>query len=64
MPLPCLLHSDNDWSTEVTMKRYVEKILLPFLNEKRADLKLNRSHPALAIFDFLVDKLHLTSIPY
>ena len=36
-------HSDNHWSTEDTMKRYMEKILVPFLNEKRADLKLNKA---------------------
>ena len=45
-------HNDNHWSAEDNIKRYVEKIIVPFLNEKRTALKLNRSHPALAIFDY------------
>ena len=33
------------------MKRYVDKVIVPFLDEKRAALKLDKTHPALAIFD-------------
>ena len=33
------------------MKRYVEKIIVPFLDEKRAALNVNKTHLALAIFD-------------
>ena len=29
-----ILHSENHWSNGVTMERYVEKIIAPFLNEK------------------------------
>lgn len=44
-------HSDNHWSNEITMKRYLEKIVIPFLERKRKALNLSPSHPALAIFD-------------
>ena len=44
-------HSVNHWSNEETMLRYVEKIIVPFLNNKRASLHLNKKHPALCIFD-------------
>ena len=33
------------------MKCYVEKIIVPFLDKKRAALKLDKTRPALAIFD-------------
>ena len=33
------------------MKRYVEKIIVPYLDAMRAALQLSESHPALAIFD-------------
>ena len=46
-----LWHSDNHWSNEETMKWYVEKIVVPYLEAKRVALKLSKSHPPLAIFD-------------
>ena len=46
-----LWHRDNHWSNEETMKRYVEKIIVPFLDAMKVALQLNKSHPALAIFD-------------
>ena len=33
------------------MKRYIEKILLPYVNRKWEDLKLQPDHPVLTIFD-------------
>ena len=33
------------------MKRYIEKIIIPFVSQKRQSLRLSISHPALAIFD-------------
>ena len=33
------------------MKMYIEKILLPYVNRKREELKLKPDHPALVIFD-------------
>ena len=44
-------HSDNHWSNEETMKWYIEKIVVPFISRKREALKLDKTHPALAVFD-------------
>ena len=44
-------HSENHWSNETTMQRYLERIIIPFVSQKRQFLKLSKSHPALAIFD-------------
>ena len=44
-------HSENHWSNEETMKRYLFKVVVPFLDAKRKELNLVSSHPALAIFD-------------
>ena len=33
------------------MKRYIEKIIVPFVSRKRELLKLDKDRPALAIFD-------------
>lgn len=33
------------------MVRYVEKVIVPFLNEKRAKMSLEKTHPSLALFD-------------
>ena len=44
-------HSDNHWSTEVTMIEYLEKVIIPYVVETRKGLDLPDDHPALAIFD-------------
>ena len=46
-----MTHSDNHWSNEFTMIEYVEKILVPYINRKRIELKLSPNQPALLIFD-------------
>ena len=33
------------------MKRYIEKIIVPFVNQKRKALKLEALYPAITIFD-------------
>ena len=38
------------------MKRYVDKIIVPFLTQKRKALKLEASYPAIAIFDGFKDQ--------
>ena len=43
-------HSQNHWSSEETMLLYIEKIIILYLNGKRAALKRDKTHPALAIF--------------
>ena len=44
-------HSENHWSNEITMKRYIEKVIVPFVTEKRQKLKMDLTSPAAAIFD-------------
>ena len=41
----------DHWSNETTMKRYIEKVIVPFVIEKRQKLKLDPGSPATAIFD-------------
>ena len=43
--------SENHWSNESTMKAYIQRILLPYVREKRKELKLAADYPALVIFD-------------
>ena len=43
--------TDNHWSNEETMKLYIDKIILPYVQSKRKELKLSEDYPALAIFD-------------
>ena len=44
-------HSANHWSTEETMIRYLEKVIVPFVSCKREVLKLDKDRPGLVIFD-------------
>ena len=44
-------HSDNHWSNEDTMERYIRNIIMPYVCHKREMLKLKKCHPALAIID-------------
>ena len=44
-------HTDNHWSNEITMTQYVEMIIVPYINNKRKELKLSHHQPALLIFD-------------
>ena len=46
-----ITHSHNHWSNETTMKQYFEKIILPYVNAKREELKLCHDQPAMLIFD-------------
>ena len=39
------------WCNEQTTLDYIIKIIIPYFNRKRADLKLPGTHPTLAIFD-------------
>jgi len=43
--------SPNHWSNELTMKEYLEQIILPYINKKHEDLKFVKNYPALLIFD-------------
>lgn len=44
-------HSANHWSNEDTMKRYITKIIIPYIRKTRKELGLAESHPALVIYD-------------
>ena len=46
-------HSENRWSNEETTKRYIRKIIIPFVSQRRKDLRLASAHPAITIFDGL-----------
>ena len=44
-------HTENHWSNEDSMKKYIKKVVIPFVTQKREALKLETTHPALALFD-------------
>ena len=46
-----MTYTANHWSNEEKMKEYVTKIIIPYVECKRKELKLSENHPALAIFD-------------
>uniref|UniRef100_A0A1X7V0U1 DDE-1 domain-containing protein n=1 Tax=Amphimedon queenslandica TaxID=400682 RepID=A0A1X7V0U1_AMPQE len=39
--------TDNHWSNEKTMIKYVKEIIIPYISEARLQLKLHSNHPAL-----------------
>ena len=46
-----ITHSLNRWSTEETMKDYLDHVVFPYINGVRASCDLSHNYPALAIFD-------------
>lgn len=44
-------HTHNHWSNKETMKRYIEMVIVSFVNSKRETLELGRSFPALVLYD-------------
>ena len=45
-----ITHSDNHWSNELTMLRYIETVIVPYVKRVRIELE-NEEQAALAIFD-------------
>ena len=43
--------TEDHWSNECTMERYLDKILFPYITTTRAKWKLDATQPALVIFD-------------
>ena len=43
--------TQNHWANEVTTLQYTDKILLPYVNQKRKDLNLGANHSCLVIFN-------------
>ena len=53
---PCgwdVWHSSNQWSNEDAIKRYLDEITIPFVNEQCKKLFLSSTHQALVTFDGL-----------
>ena len=51
---PCdwdITYTPNRWSNEQTMRSYIEKIIVPYMGQKRDQLNLDDDHPTIAIFD-------------
>ena len=46
-----ITHSANHWANEQTTIEYINKIILPYVIQKRKELNLDDSHSALVIFD-------------
>ena len=46
-----MTYSENHWANESTTRQYIMHILLPYLLEKRKELKLIPTYPALVLFD-------------
>ena len=44
-------YTPNHWANEDTSLQYLSKIILPFIEQKRKELGLSASHPALVLFD-------------
>ena len=44
-------YSANHWCNEITMKDYINKIILPYVKQKREELMLAVDYPAVVIFD-------------
>ena len=44
-------YTPNHWSNEDKMIEYIEKIILPYVEDKLKELKLSVTQPAIAIID-------------
>ena len=45
-----ITHSENHWSNEKTMLKYLKKVILPYVYSTRIELDLPEDQPALALF--------------
>ncbi len=44
-------YTPNHWANELTTERYIQKILIPYIEQKKNDLALDSNQPALVIFN-------------
>ena len=44
-------YTPKHWANEETSLQYLQKIILPFIEQKREELGLSASHPVLVLFD-------------
>ena len=49
--------SPNHWANEDTMKDYLVMVLIPYICNKREELKLRHDYPALVIFDHFAGQI-------
>ena len=54
-----VMFSANHWSKEGIMTDYIEKILLPYVEQKRQELQLASCYPALVISDNTAEILQI-----
>ena len=48
-----ITYSENYWCNERTMKDYAHKVILPYIVNKRKELKLSLNHPSLLILTII-----------
>ena len=53
--------TEKHWSNEHSMRDYFVKIIFPYIDEKRSELKLSNEQPALLIFE---TSRHSARLPY
>ena len=46
-----ITYTDNHWCNKTTMKLYIEKIIVPYIQRKNAEQNLPSSQSALCIMD-------------
>ena len=46
-----ITYTENHWCNQVTMKEYINNIILPYVKQKREDLMFSVDYPAVVIFD-------------
>ena len=51
-----MTYSENYWANENTTRQHIINILLPYLEDKRKELKLSPTHRALVLFDNCKDQ--------
>ena len=44
-------HSPNHWANQETTIRFINNVILPYINKTRQEMSLRSDYPALAIFD-------------
>ena len=57
-----ITHTPNHWSNKDTMELYLENIIVPYIANKREELKLDMDFPALMIFDCQVTETFLKKL--
>lgn len=65
-----LTTTPTHWSNEATMLQYIDKVINPYVEKKREELKLKPDFPALVLFDHFSGQItqsifdHLQKLPF